>query len=253
MWLITTGLAMTAAIYGLFNNRIYLGLMPAGFVAAQFSQDILTIVVGVIMLYLILRTNKKSIKEPIIILGILGSLAYLYAIFSFERVYNSMYLIYLAILTSSFYSIVFTISSLRSEIIQKIAESKFPRITNGIFAVAIGVLFSGLWISALLPLMRTGDQIDNLYSIYVLDLVFVMPAFFIVATLSFMKNQLGYILMPAMFILGIFVIFPLGLGELVKPLFNLFPDYKSMVMSFVLSGLFAGGAIWQLMEIKKLN
>jgi hypothetical protein len=248
LWLIAACLTLLASDYGLLNNGIYRNLIPAGFVAAQYSQDILTIIVCALLFFLIQRTTEKSYKEPIMIIGILGSLAYLYGIFSIERVYNVLYLVYLAILSVTFYSIIYSISSFRAEVVAKINVPKIVRNTNAVFSILVGLLFTILWTSALLPLMKTGNQIDHLYSIYILDLVFCMPAFFITAIMTFLKKPLGYVLTPAMFILGIFVIFPLGLGELAKmlPQFNMTPDFKSMTMSFVLAGLFFIGAAVQL-------
>jgi len=126
---------------------------------------------------------------------------------------------------------------------------KGVKYTTAVFSLLIATLFSLLWISALLPLMATKTQIQNLFSIYLLDLVFVMPSFVITAVMTFRKNPLGYVLTPAMFILGIFVIFPLGLGELAKPMFGLVIDYQGMIMSFLLSAMFLIGAIWQLAKL----
>jgi len=252
LWLATAGLTLAASVYGLCNNHIYQNLMPPGFVAAQYSQDLLTILVCGLLVYLVARTREESFQEPIIIIGILGAIAYLYGIFSIERVYNVLYLVYLAILSVSFYSIVYSISSLQPGTLNKIAVPKPVRITTAVFSVIIGILFSFLWISALLPLMRTGQQIDNLYSIYLLDLVFIMPAFFITAVMTLRRNPLGYVLTPAMFILGIFVIFPLGLGELAKmlPQFNMTPNFQDMTMSFILAGIFFVGAVIQLWKME---
>lgn len=255
LWSATTLLALVASTYGLFNNDIYQNLMPIGFVAAQYTQDILTILVCFLLGFLIFRTTEKNYKESIIIIGIISSLAYLYGIFSIERVYNSMYLVYLAILSIAFFTVIYSISSFREDLVSKIEVPKVIRNSTAVFSVIVGILFSLLWISALLPLMRTGNQIDNLYSIYLLDLAFAMPAFFITAVMTFLKKPMGYVLTPIMYILGIFVIFPLGLGELAKMLqrFNMVPDTKSMIMSFTLAGLFFVGAVVQLwkMEVKK--
>ena len=255
LWSSTTLIALIASVYGLFNNDIYRNLMPAGFVAAQYTQDILTILVCLLLGFLIFRTTEKSYKEPIIIIGIISSLAYLYGIFSIERIYNSMYLVYLAILSISFFTVIYSISSFRDDLISKITVPKMVKNSTAVFSVIVGILFSFLWIGALLPLMRSGNQIDNLYSIYLLDLAFAMPAFFITAIMTFLKKPMGYVLTPIMYILGIFVIFPLGLGELAKmlPRFNMTPDTASMTMSFTLAALFFVGAVVQLwrMEVKR--
>ncbi len=231
LWGVTTLLAFFAAVYGLINNSIYFDLFPLNFIAAQ-----------------LITTKEDSIKRPIIILGIMGALAYLYAIFSIERVYNVLYLVYLTILGTSFFSIAVTIYSLNREKLKSVDVSKGVRTT-----LLIAILFTFLWVSALLPLMATKTQIQNLYSIYLLDLVFVMPSFVITAVMTFRKNPLGYVLTPAMDILGIFVILPLGLGELAKPIYGLAVDTQSMMMSFVLSGLFIFLAVWQVTKIKVLK
>jgi hypothetical protein len=252
LWTVAAGLALFASVYGLLNNGIYRNLMPAGFVAAQYTQDMLTIIVCVLLLFLIHRTTEKSYKEPVIIIGILGALAYLYGIFSIERVYNVLYLVYLLILSVTFYAMIYSFSSFRAEVVAKVNVPRIVRSASAVFSLIIGALFTILWTSALVPLMKTGNQIDNLYSIYILDLVFIMPAFFITAIMTFRKNPLGYVLTPALFILGIFVIFPLGLGELAKmlPQFKLTPNFKEMAMSFVLAGLFFIGAAVQLWTMK---
>ncbi len=240
-------------MFGLIDNSIYDGLFPLNFIAAQFSQDWLTIVVCLFLAYLIFSTKPDSIKRPIIIVGIMGSLAYLYGIFSIERVYNVLYLVYLADPGHLFFSVVFSISSFNPDVLKTLSVKKVVRYTTAIFSLLIAGLFSLLWISALLPLMAAKNQIQNLYSIYLLDLVFVMPSFIITAVLTFKHNPLGYVLTPAMFILGYFVIFPLGLEELAKPMFGLAVDIQSMSMSFLLSALFLIGAIWQLVKLRTVQ
>lgn len=250
LWSTVTLLALVASVYGLINPSIYFGLFPLNFVAAQFSQDILTIVVCIILAYLILTTQQNDIKRPTVIIGIMGSLAYLYGIFSIERVYNVLYLVYLGILSTSFYSVIYSIVSLDYDMVNKVEVGKTVKYSAAAFSLIIAGLFSFLWISALLPLMSAKNQIQNLYSIYVLDLAFVMPAFAITAIMTFHNKPLGYVLTPAMYILGIFVILPLGLGEFAKPLYGLPVDTKSMTMSFILAGLFMIGALLQLNQFR---
>jgi len=246
LWLIPTFLAFIAAAGGLLNSSIYNGLFPEKYIAVQFSQDWLTLFVCITVFIMILKTKNTSYRLPIIIIGIIGSLAYLYAIFSIERVYNWYYFIYLVIVSSSFFAVIYSLSKLNKKFLSNLKVPSGILKTNIIFSLIIALLFSLLWIGALVPLIQQRDQIDNLYSIYFLDLVFVMPMFVISAIMAIRKNSLSYVYIPVMFILGIFVIFPLGLGELAKPRYGLEVDVKSMMMSFILAGFFASGAALQL-------
>ncbi len=114
----------------------------------------------------------------------------------------------------------------------------------------IAVLFNILWIMSLLPLMQEHNRIEYLYSIYILDLAFIMPAFFVTAIMSLRKMSFGILMTPAMMIVGFFVIFPLGLNELAKPAFGMAINYGSMLFSFIFSLYMLALAYFQLRSIR---
>jgi hypothetical protein len=82
------------------------------------------------------------------------------------------------------------------------------------------LLFCPLWIGRLLPLMHSGQKPDALYSIFILDLCFVMPAFVIVAVLTAQNKGLGLLLTPVLFVKGFTLLFSVALGSLFKPLYH---------------------------------
>ena len=113
------------------------------------------------------------------ILGILGYLFYAYGIYVIERVYNVLYYFYLAIFGLSFWSIVYGIASIRQEILQKVELSRLIRNISAGFSLFVALVFNALWIIQLLPLIKTGEKIEFLYSINILDLCFIMSTFMI--------------------------------------------------------------------------
>jgi len=88
-----------------------------------------------------------------------------------------------------------------------------------------------------------------MYSVYVLDLVFIMPAFFMLALLILKDRKIGLLLTPAIMILGFFVIFPLGLNELAKPLFGQSIIVPTMMVSFLFSFLMLGVGLVHLRKL----
>jgi hypothetical protein len=72
----------------------------------------------------------------------------------------------------------------------------------------------------LIPLMRDRDQIDSLYSIFVLDLCFVMPAFLFVGVGLIRKQGWALLMAPGMFVLGSVLMASLTIAELAKPIFG---------------------------------
>lgn len=250
LWFITTLFTLIAALGGAISKDIYKNLFPNDFLPGALPQDILTILVCFLLLALITTTKENDLKKQIIIIGLLGSLFYLYGIYSIERIYNSFYLIYLAIFALSFWSIIYSLAGFYSKEFSNIRLNDSMRKVTAFSSFIIAAVFTVLWIFSLIPLMKEHNRIEFLYSIYILDLCFVMPAFFITAYMSLRKKVIGVLLSPAIMILGFFVIFPLGLNELAKPFFGMTINYGAMAVSFIFSFYMLIIAILQLRMIK---
>jgi hypothetical protein len=249
-WSITATLAFLAALAGVLFRGIYVNLFAKDFLPGAFPQDILTMVVSVLLFVLAAVTGQKDIKKQVIIIGLLGSLFYLYGIFSIERVYTWFYLIYLMVFASSFWSIMYSLSGFRSEAFSNMRLRVGMLRTTAISSIVIAVVFTFLWTTALISLMREHHRIEYLYSIYILDLCFVMPAFFITAVMSLQRKPLGILMGPALMIMGFFVIFPLGLNELAKPSAGMPIQYGPMAISFVFAFFMLTLAALQLKMIR---
>jgi hypothetical protein len=249
-WSITTAFAFLAALAGVLFKDIYVNLFQEDFLPGAFPQDVLTIILALFLFVIIATTKEADVKKQIIITGVIGSFFYLYGIFTIERVYTWYYLLYAAVFASAFWSFVYSLSGFKSEAFAHLQVHRGIVRTTAVSSLVIAVLFTCLWITALIPLMREHNRIEFLYSIYILDLCFVMPAFVILAVMSLRRMPFGILMTPAMMILGFFVIFPLGLNEVAKPAFGMEVNYGSMVISFVFSLFMLGLAVLQLSKIR---
>lgn len=250
LWLLTALLSLAAALVGVFNPDIYSKVVSSNIMPGVFGQDLMTIVASVIILLLAIRIKKEGSKTQIVILGILGYLFYAYGIYVIERIYNAFYYLYLAIFGLSFWSIVYSVAKIRREILQKVQVPGLMRNVSAGFSLLVALVFNVLWIIQLLPLVLAGDKIEFLYSVYILDLCFIMPAFVIIGIMTVKKAGLGLLLIPAMFILGFTLIFSLAVSEIVKPLYNLTIDIAGLGPSLVLSILFLVLAALHLRKLK---
>jgi len=248
-WSITTAFAFLAALGGVLFRDIYINLFPADYLPGAFPQDVLTVIVCLILFVLIAIVSENDVKLQIVVIGLLGSLFYLYGIFTIERVYNWFYLLYAAVFASSFWSIVYSLAQFRSDRFSGLQWNNGMLKTTAFSSIFIAVLFTILWTAALIPLMRDHHRIEYLYSIYILDLCFIMPAFFITAVMSLRRMPLGILMAPAIMILGFFVIFPLGLNELAKGSAGMAINYGAMAVSFIFALFMLVIAILQLKMI----
>jgi hypothetical protein len=144
----------------------------------------------------------------------------------------------MVIFALSFWSITYSIAKIRSEVLSSAEVPRVIRKVSAGFSLLIALVFFILWIIQLLPLIQSGEKIEFLYSIYILDLCFIMPAFAIIGIMALRKVELGLILIPAMFILGFTLIFSLTISELVKPVNGLNISIEGLVQSLILSLLF---------------
>jgi hypothetical protein len=248
-WGITTLFALLAALGGVIFRDIYINLFPNDFLPGAFPQDVLTILVCIVLFVLIAKTRENDVKLQVVILGLLGSFFYLYGIFTMERVYNGFYLLYMAVFASSFWSIIYSLAGFRSEAFANLRLGSGMLKTTAISSIAIAVVFTFLWTMALIPLIREHNRIEFLYSIFILDLCFVMPAFMITAIMSLRRMPLGILMAPAIMILGFFVIFPLGLNELAKPSAGMAISVGPMAVSFLFAFYMLALAALQLRKI----
>lgn len=238
LWLLTGALSLAAALVGVLNPVIYDKVISVDIMPGVFGQDLMTIVAAITILALAVLTRKEDTWKPVIILGILGYLFYAYGIYAIERVYNIFYYLYMTIFALSFWSIVYGVASIPRDVLQKVElRSKIRGVSAG-FSLFVALVFNVLWIIQLLPPVQTGDKIEFLYSVYILDLCFIMPAFIVLGVMTARNKGMGLLLTPAMFILGFTLIFSLAVSESVKPLYNMTVSAGGLVPSLVLSILF---------------
>jgi hypothetical protein len=219
LWAMISVLTLVAAAAGLSRPTIYDGIVSEELIPGAFSQDLLSVAAALGLLYLALTAHGNRVKRQVMALGLLGYLFYAYGIYVIERAYNGLYLVYMAIFTLAFWALVCAGTHVRRDLPTP-ALPKTVQLLSASGAILQPLIFYPLWIGMLLPLMRTGEQIDSLYSIFILDLCFIMPAFLILSVLAYRSHRTGLLLLPAIYVLGFTLIFSLAVGELVKPLFN---------------------------------
>jgi len=250
LWLLTTTLSLVVALVGVFNPGIYSKVISTDIMPGVFGQDLMTIVASVIILVLAIQIKEESSTKQVLILGVIGYLFYAYGIYVIERVYNVLYYLYLAIFGLSFWSLVYGVASVSREILQQVELSRVMRNVSAGFSLFVAMVFTALWIIQLLPLIKAGEKIEFLYSVYILDICFIMPAFVILGIMTVRNKGPGLLLTPAMFILGFTLIFSLAVSEMVKPLYDLAISIGGLAPSLVLSILFLVLTFYHLRKFK---
>jgi len=106
--------------------------------------------------------------------------------------------------------------------------------------------FSAAWVSALTPYVRSGRQPTELWSIYLMDLCFVMPALATAAWWTWRRDPRGRALGTLMTGLGAVMMASLSLAEVCGPLAGLPAEPLAALPTLVLTAAFATG--WVLLR-----
>ncbi|MCW2737716.1 hypothetical protein [Nocardioides sp.] len=177
--LLLSVLVVAASAYGLLATSPYHSL-PDATVAAARAQDACSILVAVLMLALV-RRPVLSTAVDLVRLGLLGYLVYSYLIYVTGVPMNRMFLVYVAIVALAGAGLVTGL--VRVAVSSPPASAASERLVRGTgwMLVVTGVLFAGLWLSALLPFALGGDRPDPEgvggapYPVFWLDLAIVLP------------------------------------------------------------------------------
>lgn len=239
LFVFTGIITLIAAVWGVLRPEIYNPVVNARMVPAVFTQDLFVILASLVLIVLAIFLRQDAYRKLIIIYGILGFFFYAYGIYSIEQIYTSLYPLYLTILACSFYVLIFSFSSIDKHAIEKLDIAPIIRYTAAGYGIFTAIMFNFIWFSQLIPLLKSGERIEYTFSVYIIDLAFVMPAFVISAFLAIRKKAIGLTGLPALFILGVGILSPLALAEVLKPVrFNMLVNPGDFWLYSILSLIF---------------
>ena len=205
LWL-TLPLAILLAIAttgGIFISGLYRD--NPDFVAQAIGQDFVSLIVVLpTLVATAFLASRGSPHARIIWLGGLIYLVYTYAIAAFDVNFNSLFLVYVAVLGCSLYALIGGLVTTDLLGIKKCFTEKTPVQAISIYLVVLAVLFYFLWLREIIPALIAREIPQSIQDngtptngIHVLDMAWILPAFVITAVSLWRKRALGYTLAGA--------------------------------------------------------
>jgi hypothetical protein len=191
-------LVLIASIAGLTLKSTYARETTPYAIQAK-GQDIANLVSVAVLLIAIYFVNRGSVKAFLVWVGALLTLLYAYAIYAFAAHFNSLFLVYVAVLGLSFYTFFSSVLDLNRDRLQPhfIAITKVRVVS--VFLLLVAILFALLWLSQDIPAIVAGKVPQSVSEIglltnpvHVLDLGLYLPGMIITAVLLWRRNFLGY-------------------------------------------------------------
>lgn len=196
-------LAITAG-GGVFIDSLYRD--NSYFAAQAVAQDYISLAVILpILVAAAFLAGRGSPRGWLVWLGGLIYLVYTYVIAAFGNSFNTLFLVYVALLGCSLYALIGGLVTVNMPGIKECFTEKTPvRVVSTYFAVLM-VLFYFLWLSEIVPALLAGEIPQSIQdngkptnAVHVLDMAWILPAFGITAVSLWRKQALGYTLAGAL-------------------------------------------------------
>src|SRR5437763_11129837 len=152
LWLsvIVACLVLIASSAGLFLKSIYAReTMP--WTVQAYGQDIANIVAAATLFIAVFFVNKESVKAFLVWIGVLIALIYPYIIYAFDIHFNSLFLVYVAIVGLSFYTLLGSMIRVNLNSLQQYFAATTKAIPVGFCLLLVDLLFSFLLLRQHLP------------------------------------------------------------------------------------------------------
>ncbi len=192
-------LVLLASSAGLALKSIYAREVPSWAVQA-YGQDIANLVTVAVLLIAVYFFNKGSVKAFLVWIGVLLTLLYAYVIYAFAAHFNSLFLVYVAIVGLSFYTFFGSMIGLQLDSLQPYFAATTKARAVSVFLLLVALLFALLWLSEDIPALVSGKVPPSVMEnglltnpVHVLDLGLLLPAMVITAMLLWRKKLLGYL------------------------------------------------------------
>jgi hypothetical protein len=230
--ILIAALLVIASGSGLLINSIYATYVKGQTIHMLLGQDLLSLICLPILLFAIFLTWRKAIIGPVIWTGILLYIAYAYALLAFGAVYNYLFLIYIALIGLSIYSLIILIVNINYRLYRDKLDAIVSVKVKGIYLIAIGTIISSVWVLLLIRTIITSEPIVGINTVYVLDLTLLLPAFIIIGIQQLRHITWSFYLAGVLLVKAVTLGLSIMLGDIISM-------YSGLQINIGLFGMFS--------------
>ncbi len=167
------------------------------------AQDYVTLFLAVPLLIISLIISRNgSLKWRFVFEGTLGYFLLTYTFYFSMAMYNKFFLVYVALMGLSFFSLALTILTFNRNALPSVFNEKAPLKLSGSFLMFSAISIAMLWLSIVLPPLLDGSiypkAVEHYTTLIVqgFDLGIALPLSFVIGLLLFKRQPFGYLLGP---------------------------------------------------------
>jgi hypothetical protein len=205
-WLVSVLMALASAA-GVLVPAVY-AKETASWAAQAAGQDLVNVtVVFPVLLMTTWHVRRGSVRALTLWLGALIYVVYSYLMYAFFVHFGPLFLVYVAVLGLSAYTLVGASASLDLEALREYWPAQYRLRSVSVLLVTIGVGFALLWLSAIVRALVDGTTPEGVADsgmpvnpVHVLDLAFLLPLAIVSGIAHWRRRAFGLLFAPAMLV-----------------------------------------------------
>jgi len=167
------------------------------------AQDFVTLLIAIPFLMVALyRYRNGSLMGKYMLAGVLNYFFLTYLFYMNMAMYNSMFLVYVALTGLSFFAFVFTLLSFETDRLPVIFKKTTPVKFIGGFLIFNAISIALLWLGVIVPplldktIVPLAVQHYTTLTVQAFDLSLFLPISFVAGLLLIRRNKFGYLMAP---------------------------------------------------------
>ena len=175
--------------------------MSADVAIQGIAQDYVTLFLAIpLLIFALIRFKKGSLKSKLFLAGVLNYFLLTYLFYLNMAMYNELFIVYIILLSSSFFAFILNIISIDIKSISLFFSDRTPVKFIGAFLMFLSSMIAILWLSVIVPPLFDGTIIPKSVEHYTtlivqgFDLSIFLPIAFISGLLLLKKQNYGYLM-----------------------------------------------------------
>jgi hypothetical protein len=203
------------------------------------GQDYANLVVVVLFLVSTILVMRRSLRGYLVWLGALLYFIYSFMIYTFAIHFQFLFPAYLAILGLSGFTLAGGLIAVDRDIPARVLRKNQHMKSASLLLSAIAIIFSGLWLSEIIPNIISGTTPTTLVAmslpvnpVQALDLAFLLPGMLVTAVLLWRDDAVGYLMAVPLLVFSV----TMGLGIIVMMVLSALSRQPYSVPAIVIAG-----------------
>lgn len=172
-------------------------------VAQGKASDWVTMILALpCLLFSLYGFNQNRFRSRLFLCGTLGYFLYTYMSYTFLWTYNSFFLVYVLLMSLSFFALIAGLCTFPINEVPKHYKERFPTKLLGLYQILGAVLIGLLWMGQIIPTFygRTPSILEHYTTLVIqgMDLGFIAPMAILSGILLIQRNKIGFLLSPIM-------------------------------------------------------